>query len=88
MEQCSRYSDSLRAGRSGDRIPVVARFSATLQTGPGAHLAPVQRVPGLSVGSKATRRGVNHQSTSSAEVKERVELYLYSASGASLPVFV
>jgi hypothetical protein len=27
----------LRAGRSGDRIPVVARFFAHVQTGPGAH---------------------------------------------------
>jgi hypothetical protein len=35
----SRYSDSLRAGRSGDRIPVEARFSAPVQTGPGAHPA-------------------------------------------------
>ena len=29
----------LRAGRPGDRIPVVARFSALVQTGPGAHPA-------------------------------------------------
>ena len=35
----SRYSDWLRAGRSGDRIPVEARFSAPVQTGPGAHVA-------------------------------------------------
>jgi hypothetical protein len=37
-------------------------------------------------GVKWPERGVNHQSPSSAEVKEIVELYLYSASGASLSV--
>jgi hypothetical protein len=30
-------SVSLATGRSGDRIPVGARFSATVQTGPEAH---------------------------------------------------
>jgi len=33
------YSDWLQAIRFGDRIPVEARFSATVQTGPGAHPA-------------------------------------------------
>ena len=35
-----RDSDSLRAGRSRDRIPVgEVRFSSSVQTGPGARLA-------------------------------------------------
>ena len=40
----------------------------------------------LSLGVKRPGRGVNHQPPSSAEVKERVELYLYSPSGHSRPV--
>ena len=34
-----RFEDSLRAGRSGDRIPVDTRFSALVQSGIGTHLA-------------------------------------------------
>jgi len=33
------HIDWLRTGRSGDRIPVGARFYAPVQTGPGAHPA-------------------------------------------------
>ena len=39
QRQLSWYSDSLSARRSGDRMPVKARFSAPVQTGPGAHSA-------------------------------------------------
>jgi hypothetical protein len=37
-------------------------------------------------GVKRPGRGVDHSPASSAEVKERVELYLYSPSGPSWPV--
>jgi len=79
----SRHSDALRAGRSGDRIPVGARFSVPVQTelrGPPSLLQNRYRV---FPGAKRPRRGVDHPPPSSAEVKERVELYLYSPSGSS-----
>ena len=48
---------------------------------------PIQWAQGyLSRGVKRPRHGVNHPPPSSAEVKDRVELYLYSSSGLSLPV--
>jgi len=34
----------------------------------------------------ASGRGVDHPLTSSAEVKERIELHLYSVSGPSWPI--
>jgi len=37
--QFNRYGDSLGAVRSGDRISVVAIFSAPVQTVPGVHPA-------------------------------------------------
>jgi len=35
----SQDSDSLQVGRAGDQIPLGARFSAPVQTGPAAHPA-------------------------------------------------
>jgi hypothetical protein len=41
------------AGRSGDRIPVEARFSERVQTGPGAHSASCRMGTGSFPGEKA-----------------------------------
>jgi len=62
------------------------RFSAPVQTGPGAHPASYTIGTGSFAGVKRPGGGVNHPAPTSAEVKERVELYLYSLSGSSWPV--
>ena len=82
----SRYSDSLRAGRSGDRIPVGARFSASVQTGPGAHPASCTMGTGSLTGIKRPGRGADHPPPSKRRGHERVGLYFYSPSGPSWPV--
>jgi hypothetical protein len=86
MLSVGRYNDLLRAGRSGDRIPVRARIFAPVQTGPGAHPAPYTMGTVSLPGVKRPGPGVDHPPLSSAEVKETVELYLYSTSGSSWPV--
>ena len=54
------YSDWLRAERSGIRIPVGARFSAPVQTGPGAHPASCTMGTGSFPGVKRPGHGVGH----------------------------
>ena len=76
----------LRTGRSGNQIPVVARFSAPVHTGYGAHPASYTMGSGSFQGVKCPGRGVDHPPPYSAQVKERLELYLYSTSGPSWPV--
>jgi hypothetical protein len=85
-EYLIRYSYLLRAGRSGDRIPVAPRFSAPVQTRPGAHQASYTMGTGSLPGVKLSRRGVNHSPPSNTAVEERVELYICSPSGSSWPV--
>jgi len=63
-----------------------ARFSAPVQTGPVAHAAFYNMCTGSFRGVKWPRRGVDHPPPSRAEVKERVELYIYSKSWTSWPV--
>jgi hypothetical protein len=54
--------------------------------GPGAHPGSCTMGSGSFPGVKRPGRGVDHPPLSSAEVKERVELYLYFPSGRSRPV--
>ena len=58
--QLSRHSDSLRAGRFGDRIEVGMRFSAPAQTGPRAHPASHTMGIGSFPGVKRPRNGIDH----------------------------
>jgi hypothetical protein len=70
-----RYNDSLHAGRIVDRIPVTGEIFSTSPDRPWSPL-----------GVKRPERGVERPPSHSAEVKERVDLYLYSPSGPSWPV--
>jgi hypothetical protein len=84
----SRYSDSLGAGLSGDRIPLWGEILCTRLDwpwGPSSLLYNGYR--DLFSGRKAAGGGaVDHPPPSSAKVEERVQLYIYSPSGPSWPV--
>ena len=74
-----------RAGRSGDRIPVGATFSAPVQTGPGTQPASFTRGTVSFPGVKRRGLGVDHPTPSNADVEGRVELYICWHSGTSWP---
>jgi hypothetical protein len=62
----------------------VEELFTPVQTVTVAHAAALTMgIWALSPGAKRQRRGVDHQPPSRAEVKERVELYLFSISGLS-----
>ena len=69
-----------------DRILVGMRFSAPMQTGPGTHPAFITMGSGSFPGVKQPGHGVDHPPPSSAKVKERIELYIFSPSGPLWPV--
>ena len=89
----SRYSDWLRAERSGDRIPVGARYFRTCPDRPWSPPSLLYNgyrvIPG---GKERPGRDADPSPPSSAVGHERVELYLYSPYGpyglygASVPV--
>jgi hypothetical protein len=68
----------LRAGRSGDRIPVWARFSAPVQTNSGAHPASCTMGTGSLPGVKSGRAVTLTPHPLLVPLVIRVELYLYS----------
>jgi len=63
-----------------------ARFSAPIQTVPGVYPASYTMGTRSFLEVQWLGNGVDHPSSSSAEVKERVELYLYSPSRPLWPV--
>jgi hypothetical protein len=66
--------DGRRSNHGGE-----ARFSTSMQTGPGAHPASYTMGTGLFPGVKQPGCGVNHPPSSNVKVKERAELYLSSS---------
>jgi hypothetical protein len=74
---------------AGDRKPAGAIFSTPVQTSPGPRLASYTVGTG-SLFPVVARQGCggNHPPPSTAEVKERVELYLCSPSGPTCRVLL
>ena len=67
----SQCSDSLRAWWSGDQIPVEARFSTPVQTGPGAHPAPYTMGTRSFLEVKWPGLGVDHPPHLASRLKSR-----------------
>ena len=66
----ARYSDSLRAGRSGARSPVKGSYSAPVQTGPGAHPISYSVGAGSFPGVKRPGRGVDRPTHLAPKLKK------------------
>jgi hypothetical protein len=60
----------LRAGRSGDRIPVGARFFTHVQIGPGTHPASCTMGTVSLPGVKRQGRDANHLPPPSTDVED------------------
>jgi hypothetical protein len=89
--QLSRYSDSLRTGWYGERIPMEARLPAPVQTGNVALPASYTMGTGSLLGIKRTGCGVNHPTYIALRLKKE---YSYTSTpapclhgGGNLPFF-
>ena len=75
--QLNWYSVLLRAGQSGDLIPVGAIFPTPVQTDSGLHPASYTMGTGSFRLVKRPGRGVDHPPPYSADVKKKIKLHLY-----------
>jgi len=76
----SRYSDSLQTVQSGDRIPMEATFSASVQTGLWPTQLPISWVPALSPEVKRPGRVVDHPPHLAPRLKEEWSYSLFPLS--------
>jgi hypothetical protein len=79
----TRYGWTVRGSNPG-RVEIFT----PVQIDPGAHQASYTMGTGSFPGVKRPGRGADHPPLSSAEVKRRVEPYLYSPSGPSWVVLL
>ena len=82
----SRYSHSLRDGRSGDRIPAGGEIFPTGPDRPWSPPSLPYNVYRVFPAGKATGAWRWPPTQPSAKVEGRAELYIYSPSGTSWPV--
>jgi hypothetical protein len=84
----SAVGKATRYGLDGPEIEsrCGARFSAPVQTSPRVNPVSYTMGTGSFSGVNQPGRGVDHPTQFSAEVKEKVELYIFSPSGSSWPV--
>jgi len=78
VDQNGSVGTATRSGLDGLGIESQwgAKFSTPIQRGLGAHPASYTIGTGSFIGVKQPGRGVDHLPLSSAEVKEKVELFL------------
>jgi hypothetical protein len=78
--ESSQCNKALWPGQSVERIPLGARLSVPLQTGPEAHPVPCTVGTGTFLGEKQGGHGADHSPLSSAKIMNGLELQLHLIS--------